>query len=77
MMSLSHDGSESSFFEAVEVDATCLLGLSFQIELNLWSSESDIGRKYNFLSVDQKEGRKACGRADLSPEAPDYVKHLG
>jgi hypothetical protein len=48
MTSLSHDGSESLFFEAVEVDATCLLSLSFFIELNPWSYESDVGRKYNF-----------------------------
>jgi hypothetical protein len=46
--SLSHDGGESLFFEAVEVDAVCLLGLSFLVELDPWSSESDIGRKYNF-----------------------------
>jgi hypothetical protein len=46
--SLSHDGSESLFFEAVEVDASCLLSLSFLVELNLWSSENDVGRKYNF-----------------------------
>jgi hypothetical protein len=48
MMSLSHDGGESLFFEAVEVDRMCLLGLSFLVELNLWSSESDVGRKYGF-----------------------------
>jgi hypothetical protein len=48
MTSLSHDSSESLFFEAVEVDATCLLGLSFLVELNPWSSESDVGRKYGF-----------------------------
>jgi hypothetical protein len=48
MTSLSHDGSESLFFEAVEVDATCLLGLSFLVELNPWSSESNVGRKYSF-----------------------------
>jgi hypothetical protein len=42
--SLSHDGSESSFFEAVEVDASCLLGLSFLVELDPWSSESGVGR---------------------------------
>jgi hypothetical protein len=42
--SLSHDGSESLFFEAVEVDATCLLGLSFLVELDAWSSEGDVGR---------------------------------
>jgi hypothetical protein len=28
-MSLSYDGSEFLFFQAVEVDASCLLGLSF------------------------------------------------
>jgi hypothetical protein len=48
MTSLSHDSSESLFFEVVEVDATCLLGFSFLIELNPWSSESDVGRKYVF-----------------------------
>jgi hypothetical protein len=36
------------FFEAVEVDATSLLGFSFLVELNPWSSESDVGRKYGF-----------------------------
>jgi hypothetical protein len=46
--SLSHDSNESSFFEAVEVHATCLFGFSFHVELNLWGSESDIGRKYGF-----------------------------
>jgi hypothetical protein len=45
--SLSHDGGESLFFEAVEVDAACLLGLSFLVELDPWSSESDVGRKYS------------------------------
>jgi hypothetical protein len=48
MTSLSHDGGESLFFEVVEVDATCLLGLSFLVELNPWSSESDVGRKHSF-----------------------------
>jgi hypothetical protein len=48
MTSLSHDGGESLFFEAIEVDATCLLGLSFLVELDPWSSQSDIGRKYGF-----------------------------
>jgi hypothetical protein len=48
MTSLSHDSGESLFFEIVEVDATCLLGLSLLVELNLWSSESDISRKYGF-----------------------------
>jgi hypothetical protein len=32
--SLSHDGCEPLFFEAVEVDATCLLSLSFLVELD-------------------------------------------
>jgi hypothetical protein len=44
MRSLSHNGSESLFFEAVEVDATCLLGLSFLVELDAWSFEGDVGR---------------------------------
>jgi hypothetical protein len=48
MAGLSHDSGESLFFETVEVDATCLLGLSFLIELNSWSSKSDIGGKYGF-----------------------------
>jgi hypothetical protein len=65
--SLSHDGNKSLFFEAIEVDAACLLGLSFLVELDAWSSKGDVGRKNSFRSVDQKEGRKACGRADLSP----------
>jgi hypothetical protein len=42
--SLSHDGGESLFFETVEVDATCLFGLSFLVKLDLWSSEGDVGR---------------------------------
>jgi hypothetical protein len=42
--SLSHDGGESLFFEAVKVDATCLFGLSFLVELDSWSSEGDFGR---------------------------------
>jgi hypothetical protein len=40
---LSHDSSKSLFFEAVEVDAACLLGLSFLIELDAWSSKGDVG----------------------------------
>jgi hypothetical protein len=44
MMNLSHDSGKSLFFKAVEVDATCLLGLSFLVELDPWSSESDVGR---------------------------------
>jgi hypothetical protein len=46
--SLPHDSGESLFFEAVEVDVTCLLGLSFLEELNSWSPEGDVGRKYSF-----------------------------
>jgi hypothetical protein len=42
--SLSHDGGESLFFKVVEVDATCLFGLSFLLEQDSWSSEGDIGR---------------------------------
>jgi hypothetical protein len=44
MMSLSHNSSQSLFFEAVKVDATCLLGLSFPVELDAWSSEGDVSR---------------------------------
>jgi hypothetical protein len=44
MTSLSHDSGKSLFFETVEVDATCLLVFSFFIELDAWSSESDVGR---------------------------------
>jgi hypothetical protein len=36
------------FFEVVEVDATCLLGFSFFVELDPWSSESDVGGKNKF-----------------------------
>jgi hypothetical protein len=43
MTSLSHDGSKPLLFKAVEVDATCLLGLSFLVELDVWSSKGDIG----------------------------------
>jgi hypothetical protein len=31
------------FFEVVDVDAACLLRLSFLVELDPWSSKSDIG----------------------------------
>jgi hypothetical protein len=48
MTSLSHDSGESLFFETVEVDAMCLLGLSFLVELDSQSSKSDVGRKYGF-----------------------------
>jgi hypothetical protein len=44
MARLSHDSGESLFLEAVEVDAASLLDLSFLVELNLWSSKSDISR---------------------------------
>jgi hypothetical protein len=42
--SLPHDSGESLFFEAVEVDVACLLGLSFLVELDPWSSKGDVGR---------------------------------
>jgi hypothetical protein len=42
--SLSHDDGESLFFEAVEVDAACLFGLSILVELDPWSSEGDVSR---------------------------------
>jgi hypothetical protein len=40
---LSHDGCKPLFLKAVEVDALSLLGLSFLVELDTRSSESDIG----------------------------------
>jgi hypothetical protein len=40
---LSDDSSEPLLFEADEVDAACLLGLSFLVELDAWSSKGDIG----------------------------------
>jgi hypothetical protein len=40
---LSHDGSKSLFFEAIKVDAACLLGLSFLVELDARSSKGDVG----------------------------------
>jgi hypothetical protein len=43
MTSLSHDGSKPLFFKAVEVDTTCLLGFSFLIELDAWSSKGNVG----------------------------------
>jgi hypothetical protein len=42
MTGLSHDRSKSLFFEAIEVDAACLLGLAFLIELDAWSSKGDV-----------------------------------
>jgi hypothetical protein len=47
-MSLSHHGGESFFFDAVEVDAVCLFGLSFLIELDPWSFEGDVSRWNGF-----------------------------
>jgi hypothetical protein len=67
VMGLSHGSSKSLFFEAVEVDTACLLGLSFLVELDAWSSEGDVGGQHGFQSIDQKEGRKARGGTDLSP----------
>jgi hypothetical protein len=43
MTGLSHDSSKSLLFEAIEVDAACLLGLSFLVELDAWSSKGDVG----------------------------------
>jgi hypothetical protein len=40
---LSHDSSEPLFFKAVEVGAACLLGFSFLVELDAWSSKGDVG----------------------------------
>jgi hypothetical protein len=42
--SLSHDGDEYLFFEDVEVDAACLFGLSFLVELDPWFFKADVGR---------------------------------
>jgi hypothetical protein len=42
--SLSHDCGECLFFKAVGVDAVCLFGLSFLVELDPWISEGDVGR---------------------------------
>jgi hypothetical protein len=40
---LSHDSSKPLFFEAVKVDAACLFGLFFLVELDAWSSKGDVG----------------------------------
>jgi hypothetical protein len=53
--SLSHDSSKPRLFKAVEVDTMGLLGFFFFVELYEWSSKGDIGRKYGFRSVVQKE----------------------
>jgi hypothetical protein len=42
VMGLSHDSSEPLLFEVVEVDAACLLGLSFLAELDASSSKGDV-----------------------------------
>jgi hypothetical protein len=42
--SLSHDGDESLLLKVVEIDATCLFGLSFLVELDSQSSEGNISR---------------------------------
>jgi hypothetical protein len=42
-MSLSHDSSKPLLFEAVEVDAACLPGLSFLVELDACRSKGDVG----------------------------------
>jgi hypothetical protein len=44
VMGLSHDCSKSLFFKAVEVDTTCLFGLSLLVELDSWSSKENVGR---------------------------------
>jgi hypothetical protein len=44
MTSLSHDGSKPLLFKAVQVNTTCLLGFSFLVELDVWSSKGDVGR---------------------------------
>jgi hypothetical protein len=44
MTSLSHDGGESLFFEAVKVDTMCFFGFSFLEEMDAWSSEGNVGR---------------------------------
>jgi hypothetical protein len=41
---LFHDCSKSLLFEVVEVDTTCLFGLSFLVELDAWSSKGNVGR---------------------------------
>jgi hypothetical protein len=40
--SFSHDASKPLFFKVVRVDSTCLLGFSFFVELDAWSSKGDI-----------------------------------
>jgi hypothetical protein len=40
--SLSHKNNKSLFFQAVTVDAMCLLNLSFLVELDAWSCKGDV-----------------------------------
>jgi hypothetical protein len=40
---LSHDSNKPPLFKDVEVDPTCLLGFSLFVELDAWSSKSDVG----------------------------------
>jgi hypothetical protein len=42
MTSLSHDGGESLFLEAVEVNTMRLFDLSFLVQLDAWSSEGNV-----------------------------------
>jgi hypothetical protein len=48
MTSLSHDDGKPLLFEVVEVDATWLLGFSFLVELDAWSSKGNDSRQYSF-----------------------------
>jgi hypothetical protein len=41
--SLFHDGSKPLFSKVVEVDVTCLLGLSFLVLQDAWSSKGAVG----------------------------------
>jgi hypothetical protein len=43
MTSLSHDDSKALLFKVVEVDPTCLLGFSLFVDLDAWSSKSNVG----------------------------------
>jgi hypothetical protein len=40
---LSHDGSKPLLFKAIEVGPTCLLGFSLFVELDAWTSKSNVG----------------------------------
>jgi hypothetical protein len=73
VVGLPHDSSKPLLFKAIEVDTTGLLCFFFFVELYAWSSEGDVGRQYGFRSIDQKEGQKSCGGADLSPLPLNHV----